>query len=146
MPRYFTLEQAERVLPEVERVLRDALSHKTEYQAAEDELKQIMQRIRVAGGSRVNPGPILALRARRDTAAAAVKQAFENIDEIGAVIKDLDIGLIDFLTRYHGREVYLCWKLGEDKIRFWHGLEEGFRGRKLIDDEFLRNHRGDSAN
>ena len=142
MPRYFTLIEAEQMLPEVDRTLRDALFHKSEYQAADDELNRNTQRIRMAGGSRVNPGPLLAMRVRRDTSAAALKNIFERIEEIGVLVKDLDIGLIDFLTLYHGREVCLCWKLGEESIRFWHGTEEGFPGRKAIDDEFLQNHSG----
>jgi hypothetical protein len=145
MPRYFTLTEAERMLPEVDRALRDALFHKAEYQAAEETLNATMQGIRMAGGSRVNPGPILATRARRDTSAGALREVFEKIEQIGVLIKDLDIGLIDFLTRYQGREVCLCWKLGEERIRFWHGTDEGFAGRKLIDDEFLENHRGDAV-
>jgi hypothetical protein len=145
MPRYFTLAEAERMLPEVDQALRDALYQKSEYQAAEEELNRYTQRIRMAGGSRVHPGPFLATRARRDTSAAALKEIFERVEEMGVLVKDLDIGLIDFLTRYHGREVCLCWKLGETGIAFWHGTEEGFRGRKAIDDEFLRNHRGDSG-
>ena len=145
MPRYFTLTEAERMLPEVDRALRDALFHKAEYQAAEAELNATMQGIRMAGGSRVNPGPILATRARRDTSTGALREVFERIEQMGVLVKDLDIGLIDFLTRYQGREVCLCWKLGEERIRFWHGLDEGFAGRKLIDDEFLENHRGDAV-
>ena len=146
MPRHFTLAQAEQLLPEVEQALRDALFHKSEYQAAEEELNQSTQRIRMAGGSRVNPAPFLALRARRDTSAAALKESFERIEEIGVLIKDLDIGLIDFPTQFHGEEVYLCWKLGESGIRFWHGVHEGFRGRKPIDQEFLEHHRGELPN
>jgi hypothetical protein len=145
MPRHFTLTEAEQMLPEVDRALRDALFHKAEYQAAEAELNATMQGIRMAGGSRVNPGPILATRARRDGSAGALREVFENIEQMGVLVKDLDIGLIDFLTRYQGREVCLCWKLGEDRIRFWHGTDEGFAGRKLIDDEFLENHRGDAV-
>ena len=133
------------MLPEVEQALRDALFHKSEYQSAEEGLSSSTQRIRMAGGSRVNPGPILAMRARRDTSAAALREIFERVEELGVLIKDLDIGLIDFLTNYHGHEVCLCWKLGEDRIGFWHGIEEGFRGRKPIDDEFLQNHRGDAV-
>jgi hypothetical protein len=144
MPRHFTLTEAERMLPEVERALRDALFHKAEYQAADESLNATMQGIRMAGGSRVNPGPILATRARRDTSARALREVFETIEQIGVLVKDLDIGLIDFLTLYQGREVCLCWKLGEERIRFWHGMEEGFAGRKPIDDEFLENHRGDA--
>jgi hypothetical protein len=146
MSRYFTVDQAEKVLPEVERALRDAIFQKAEYQAAEGELNRTTQRIRMAGGSRVSPGPFLALRARKDAASAALTAAVERVNELGAQIKDLDIGLIDFPTRYHGREVLLCWKLGEERIAFWHGVDEGFRGRKRIDDEFRENHRGTGAN
>jgi len=144
MPRYFNLTEAERMLPEVDRALRDALFHKAECQAADAELNATMQGIRMAGGSRVNPGPILATRARRDASAGALREIFEKIEQMGVLVKDLDIGLIDFLTRYQGREVCLCWKLGEERIRFWHGTDEGFAGRKPIDDDFLENHRGDA--
>lgn len=145
MPQHFTLTEAERLLPQVDRALRDALFHKAEYQSAEDALNATMQGIRMAGGSRVNPGPILATRARRDASTGALREVLEKIEQMGVLIKDLDIGLIDFLTRYQGREVCLCWKLGEERIRFWHGMDEGFAGRKLIDDEFLENHRGDAV-
>ncbi len=145
MPRHFTLSESERLLPEVERALRDALFHRAEYQAADQQLDGSAAHIRMSGGARLDRSAYLASRARRDTSAAALKDAFDRIEEIGALVKDLDIGLIDFLSLYHGREVCLCWKLGEDRIRFWHGLDEGFRGRKEIDDEFLANHRGDSG-
>lgn len=140
MPRYLTLAQAEQMLPEVDKALRDALFHKSEYQAAETELKSVTQRVRVSGGARVDPSAFLATKARRDTSAAALKDIFERIEEMGVLVKDLEIGLIDFLTLYHGKEVCLCWKLGEERIAFWHGMEEGFRGRKAIDEEFLENH------
>ncbi len=144
MPRHFTVAEAERMLPEVDRALRDALFHKAEYQSAEEALNATMRGIRMAGGSRVNPGPILATRARRDASVGALREIFEKIEQMGVLIKDLDIGLIDFLTRYQGREVGLCWKLGEERIRFWHGMDEVFAGRKPIDGEFLENHRGDA--
>ena len=130
------------MLPEVNKALREALIHKSEYQAAEEEFKRQTQRVRMAGGSRVNPAPFLELRARRDASAAGLQDIFRLFEDLGVLIKDLDIGLIDFLTLYGGREVCLCWKLGEDGIQFWHGPEEGFRGRKAIDEEFLHNHRG----
>jgi hypothetical protein len=96
----------------------------------------------MSGGARVDRGAYLAARTRRDSSAAALKQSLEQIEHIGALVKDLDIGLIDFLSLYRGREVCLCWKLGEDRIRFWHGTEEGFAGRKEIDDEFRSGHGG----
>jgi len=145
VPRYFTVSECERLLPQVERALRDALFHKAEYRKAEHELTCTVQHIRTSGGARIDRGSYLALRARRDTSAAALKEAVDQVEQSGALVKDLDIGLIDFLCLYHGREVCLCWKLGEDRIGFWHGTEEGFRGRKPIDDDFLRDHRGGSS-
>jgi hypothetical protein len=94
----------------------------------------------MSGGARVDTNALRALRNRGDASLAGLKQALEEIQEAGALIKDLDIGLLDFMTRYRDRDVCLCWKLGEDAIRFWHGEEEGFRGRKPIDPEFLANH------
>jgi hypothetical protein len=143
--RYFTLAQAERLLPEVERSLRDALFHKSEAQKAHQELEHISERIRSSGGARVDPGQHISLRTRRDTSAAALKEALEEIESTGALIKDLDIGLIDFLARFHDQDVCLCWKLGETGIHFWHGVEEGVRGRKPIDQEFLERHSGDGG-
>jgi hypothetical protein len=146
MPRHFRLEEAERLLPDVERALRDAIFQRKEYQAAEGELNRAMQRIRMAGGSRVSPGPFLELRVRKDAATSALSAAVDRVNDLGAQIKDLDIGLIDFPALYRGREVLLCWKLGEERIAYWHGTDEGFRGRKLIDDEFREGHRGSAPN
>jgi len=143
--RYFTLPEAQRALPEVERQLKDALFHKAESQKAQDQMDRTTEHVRSSGGARVNPGEVLAQRARRDTSIAALKNALDEIEEAGALVKDLDIGLLDFMTRYRDRDVCLCWRLGEDQIRFWHGEEEGFRGRKPIDQEFLQNHRGEAS-
>jgi hypothetical protein len=145
MPRYFTLGESEKLLPKVERALRDAVFHKAEYQKADQELDGSIRHIRASGGAQVNRGEYLASRARRDTSAAALKEALDTIEKTGAVVKDLDSGLIDFLSMYRGREVCLCWKLGEDGIQFWHGTDEGFRGRKPIDEDFLKKHHGEGA-
>ena len=72
-----------------------------------------------------------------------LREAIEQMQELGCVIKDLDTGLLDFPTLFRGKEVYLCWKLGEPSIGFWHGVDEGFRGRKPIDQDFLDHHEGD---
>jgi hypothetical protein len=145
VPRYFTLPQAESLLPEVERYLRDALFHRSEAQKAHQELEDTSDRIRASGGMRVNPGQQMAVRARLDTSVAALKDALELIEEAGVLIKDLDIGLIDFLSRFQDRDVCLCWKLGESGIGFWHSVDEGFKGRKPIDQEFRDGHSGGDA-
>ncbi len=140
MPRYFRIKEAEGLLPTVEQHLRKAISLKSEYEKADEDLQQVMHRIGMLGGSIINREHILALRATRDTSAAQLKEIFESIQEIGCQVKDLDIGLIDFLTLFKGEEVCLCWKLGESGIGYWHGLEEGFGGRKAVDEEFRLQH------
>jgi hypothetical protein len=69
----------------------------------------------------------------------------EKLEEAGVVVKDLDIGLVDFPTLYRGEEVYLCWRMDEPDIDYWHGVHEGFAGRKEIDQTFVDNHRGGDA-
>ena len=142
--RYFKLAEAERLLPEVERLLRDALFYKAEYERTHTAIETALDRIRQSGGARVNPGQHLAARAERDGHVRKLQEAMSEIEQLGALVKDLDIGLLDFMARYQGRDVCLCWKLGEDAIRFWHGVDEGFRGRKHIDDDFLANHTGEA--
>lgn len=144
MPRFFNLLEAERLLPEVERLLRDLIHLKQEYEAVESEFSHIKQRIALTGGMVAPRERLLQLRARKDASAQKIKSTVERIQEIGCQIKDLETGLVDFPTLYNDKEVYLCWKLGETGIGFWHHIEDGFRGRRLIDSEFLANHRGES--
>jgi hypothetical protein len=146
MTRHFTLQQAERLLPHVERAIREAIDLKEEYQQAETELRSAMQRVMMLGGVDLNRGAFLEQRTRRETSGERLKELIEQIHEFGCLVKDLDIGLIDFPARFRGQEVYLCWKLGETGIAFWHGVEEGFGGRKAIDKEFLENHQGELPN
>jgi hypothetical protein len=146
MPRFFTLQQAEQLLPEVESAIRDAISFKSEYQQAEAEWQDFTGRVTMLGGVLVDHSKVRAQKERRESSALHLKEVLERIHEFGCVVKDLDIGLIDFPTQFHGEEVYLCWKLGESGIQFWHGVHEGFRGRKAIDQEFLQHHRGELPN
>jgi hypothetical protein len=142
VPRFFNLLEAEKQLPEIETLLRSLIQLKQEYENVDTELGRIAQRIAFSGGMIAPRDRILQLRARKDAAAVALKSAIEKIQEIGCELKDIEIGLIDFPTLYRGQEVYLCWKLGESGIGFWHHVQDGYRGRRPIDNDFLANHRG----
>jgi hypothetical protein len=144
MPRYFTLAEAQSLVPMLEERLRRAIALKDSLAQAAGELQAESERIRMAGGALVDREKLLETVSRRDTAAAHLRDVLESIQESGCLVKDLDIGLLDFPAMFRGEEVCLCWKLGEPEIRFWHGLSEGFRGRKPIDQEFLDQHRGGS--
>jgi len=112
---------------------------------ADKQLRGASRDIMMAGGSRVDHSKILDMRRRRDDAVRRLERVMETIQESGAQVKDLDMGLLDFPTLYDGEEVCLCWRLGEAAIEHWHGMTEGFGGRRRIDEEFAANHRGDST-
>ena len=145
MSKRFTLREAASLLPRVGSMLHDAVSLKAQYDEAEQAMQALVQRIMFAGGLVVDREAPLEVRNRRDSTGERLKAALEGIQELGCVVKDLDTGLIDFPTLFHGQEVYLCWKMGEPEIRYWHGVDEGFAGRKPIDQDFLENHQGDKA-
>jgi hypothetical protein len=137
MARLFTFDGAVKLLPRVSEALRQAIDLHLDYQQAEQELSAAQQRIAMLGGALVDSGAMLNLRARREAGAAQLRRTLDSIQDMGCLIKDLAIGLVDFPTLYRGQEVYLCWKLGEREISWWHGTDEGFAGRKAIDAEFL---------
>ena len=143
MAKRFNLVEAQSLIPEVDRLLRQALDAKREYQDAEQTIRDFSEHVMMMGGVVVDREQALDSRTRRDEAAARLRERIEAVLETGCLIKDLDIGLVDFPTLFRGAEVYLCWKLGESGIAFWHGVEEGFRGRKPIDQDFLDHHEGD---
>ncbi len=143
MPRRFTVEEAGRLLPQVGRLLQRAVALKAEFDEAEGEIQAFADRVSKSGGMVVDRQRILGSRSRREGAVRQLREVIEEIQGFGCVIKDLDSGLLDFPSLFRGTEVYLCWKLGEPAIEYWHGLEEGFRGRKPIDEDFLKHHEGD---
>src|ERR1700756_4339585 len=85
-------------------------------------------------------------RAERDKAFQDIKDTLAEIDSIGVQVKDLDIGLLDFPCAVDDEIVLLCWKYGEEKIEFWHGMEEGFQGRKPIDERIVKAKKREKPN
>lgn len=142
MARLFTLTEARRLLSHVGRLLREAVEYKADYQQAERALQAHNAQITMMGGMLVDRERILEARQQRERCAERLKHAIESIHETGCEVKDLDMGLLDFPSRYRGQDVYLCWKLGEDDITHWHGRSEGFAGRKQIDQDFEDHHEG----
>ena len=79
------------------------------------------------------------MKRAKDEALRTLRDVIGQIEASGCVVKDLDIGLVDFPALLGDEEVYLCWKLGEDSIDYWHRVEEGFAGRKPVGDDFGRS-------
>jgi hypothetical protein len=145
MPRYFTLAEARAALPMVGRSIREAVQAKAHYVEAEKAIQDLVQRILIMGGINVDTVAAEAWKAQYDSNAQALKNSMDRIEDLGVLVKDLDIGLVDFPTLFGGEEVYLCWRMDEDDIDHWHGVNEGFRGRRPIDKHFMDNHRGEGS-
>ena len=132
MPRFFTLQQAERLLPDVEAAIREAIAAKAEYDRLEAERQSVARRVAILGGVRVDRAQLSEQKTVREAAARALQNAIESIHESGCLVKDLDIGLIDFPALHDGETVLLCWQLGEDEIAWWHRVDDGFAGRRPL--------------
>ena len=100
----------------------------------ETDLSAVAARITMMGGVIVPYEKLATLAGRASrTLRKRCKSALNRILETGCVIKDLEVGLLDFPSRINNEEVYLCWRLGEDRIRFYHRQDEGFAGRRPLD-------------
>ncbi len=144
--RTFTLEEAQALLPVLKSLIRQAMEGKRLIETVEKELEDLRYRILLSGGLFVNVPKVMRRRAERDKALQEAKDVLAEIDAIGVQIKDLDIGLLDFPCVVDDEIVLLCWKAGEDKIEYWHGIEEGYRGRKPIDERILKGGKKEKPN
>ena len=142
MSRLFTLPEAEELLPNMERLLRTAIDSRKSAAENEDKMNAYLVRINLHGGVQLDINRVADIKLGKEQSMERLKQALTEIENSGVLVKDLDVGLIDFPTLLDDTEVYLCWKLGEPHIGFWHNTSEGFAGRKSIDEDFLKHHKG----
>src|SRR5262249_12351117 len=133
--RLFTLNEAERARQEIEPFLVEAINCRRKLSGLENDLSAVATRITMMGGILVPYDKLSVLRMEHQQLAETLKTSLKRILETGCIIKDLDVGLLDFPSVVGNEEVYLCWKLGEDRIRFYHRQDEGFAGRKPLDPE-----------
>jgi hypothetical protein len=142
MAHFFTLEEARECLPTVEKAIRAAVQAKTYYDQSDQAFQALLQKIVMSGGITVDRFAVEAMKSTRHSNGERIHHAIEEIQDLGCLIKDLDTGLVDFPTLFRGEEVYLCWRLGEPDIAYWHGVHEGVAGRREIDRYFVENHQG----
>ena len=131
--KIFSLTEAERLRVQLEPVLIEAMESRRKMEEVDEQLRDIAERISRSGGMLIPYEKVAKIRVEFNRLQQTVQSALDRIQETGCVVKDLNVGLLDFPARIDGDEVYLCWKLGEDRIRFYHRQDEGFAGRKPID-------------
>jgi len=130
--RHFTPEEANALLEQVRPIAESLVAHRRAFTVAAARRARLTQRISGNGGD-FDPQEPSELDEQLQREAEAVAGAVEELQALGVLVKDLDRGLVDFPALRDGEEVLLCWQVGEGEVAYWHGLEEGFAGRKPLD-------------
>ena len=123
--KLFSVDEANAMIPFLRRSIRKVIKEWKKVQKLAPEVQRAQQHAHVGGGSTL--GPIFVRH------VIEFQHQVREIESTGVVVKDFDHGLCDFPHQLHGQIVYLCWKLDEDCIQWWHDLESGFPGRQPLD-------------
>jgi len=125
MFQYFTPQQANRILGEVRRRFNNIVAIRDEVLELQEELQSIVDHD-------ASLQVYIEKKQELNSALTRLYAAIEELEAMGVVLKSIDEGLIDFPAKRFGEDVWLCWKSGEDEVKFWHGKDEGFMGRKPL--------------
>jgi hypothetical protein len=131
--RHFSPEEANAELEHVRPLVEQMVEHRQAHVAALEEQEALEARIKGNGGG-IPPAVLAEATAAVEREARSLARTVDAIAEHGAEVKDLDEGLIDFPAVHRGETVLLCWKLGEDEIRYWHRIGDGFAGRRPVEE------------
>jgi len=136
MEKIFTLEEANRTLPLVSRIVDDLVR---EHRMWEDKVREF--ELATVGASPERPDAIaelLQIEAQR--LATNIEGYIAELNDLGVICKGMDTGLVDFRGRRDGRDVFFCWKLGEPAVQYWHEVDAGFAGRQRLQPLALTSH------
>jgi hypothetical protein len=128
---HFTPDEANALLEQVRPVAESLVAHRRAFTVAAARRARLSLRISGNGGD-FDPKEPSELEGQMEREAEAVARAVAELQGLGVLVKDLDRGLVDFPALHKGEEVLLCWQVGEEEVAYWHGLEEGFAGRKPL--------------
>lgn len=130
--RYFTPGEVEALIPALTAIMDDVMAAHAEATAVRETFAAEEHRISMSGGAQIDQALWRQGREDLERIGARVQSRLEEIDRLGGVTKDVGMGLVDFPHLRNGEVVNLCWKHGETAIEYWHGLDEGFAGRKPL--------------
>lgn len=122
--RYFTVDEANALLPTLEPLMAELLKRRARVVAQRKQLGEALDDIRRDVGGRIPSEMAQDFR--------IIEQLVQRIQSHGCILKDMNSGLLDFLAQREGREVYLCWRYGEPRVAFYHELHTGFNGRQPV--------------
>ena len=133
MARTYTPEEANEALIELRPVAERMVAHRRRLSEAQRRQAELVVTIAGNGGD-LGPSDLQEAAAMIQSEAEGIAECVRVLDEAGVQVKSLEEGLLDFPSVRDGQDVLLCWQVGEEKVAFWHGLDEGFAGRKPLDD------------
>ncbi len=128
--RYFTVEEARALVPRLRGLLIALQTEKRELDRLLDEVRRMAPLAFLNGSAH----RVQQHEKQIEKLARSIREKVRTLHEMGVEVKDLDMGLVDFPSLRDGREVYLCWKVDEPTVAFWHELDAGFRGRQPLEE------------
>ena len=128
---YFTVEEANAALEQVRPLAESMVAHRNALAAAGVRWNELAGQIAGNGGG-LDRGELASLQETIEREQGEVARCVRAIQSHGAQVKDVDTGLLDFPSRRDDTDIELCWQVGEDRIEYWHGVDEGFAGRKPL--------------
>ena len=136
MERTFTIEEANRTLPLVSRIVDDLVR---DHRLWEDKVREF--ELATVGSSPEHPDAIAELlQSEAQRLARDIESYIAELNALGVIVKAMDTGLVDFRGQMDGRDVYYCWKLGEPSVMYWHEIDAGFVGRQRLNPLALASH------
>ncbi len=129
--KLFSVEEANMLLPEIRTILDEFKDRKKMFFELKEEIIELTE---IVDSEKYRSEELSKKERIMRATSNEIENLFEEIADLGCVVKDIDNGLVDFISIFKGRKVFLCWKQGEDKVSWYHDMQTGFTGRKKISD------------
>jgi hypothetical protein len=133
--RYYTVKEANALLPQLTRLLVQLQSQARDHGMVQSHVEEVTKRVKSNGHHNPIEDPMVSQAS--SALAEALREGLEQLAEWDIDLKDISTGLVDFPALRDGREVNLCWRLGELQVAFWHELDTGFAGREPLDEKSI---------
>jgi len=130
MPRHFSVEEANQALPRLRQWLPRIQARRRRLDVVQRKLAELS--VKASANGNLLEEEVEATQREAKRLTGELDKLIGRVQELGCELKDIEQGLIDFPALREGREVYLCWRLGEEEVAFWHELEAGFAGRQPL--------------
>lgn len=131
MLTFFTPNEANSLLPDVQRMLQDLLAKKNRIESE----RKTMQELALEEGGEASELGNKKIQELMDE----IQRIVGLLEEMGCIVRHIDEGIVDFPALRYGKQVYLCWRLGEPTVAYWHDMENGFDGRSRIKENEIAN-------